>query len=114
MKENINSEPLLFIETVNEKVQGKNQEVFDSRYYSKKIITKTHDTEFYVKISRLILMYNKNKRIICKVQLLTKEEFYVIVMSMNNNILTCLNIDSNNKQSFNINEIDEITIEEID
>jgi hypothetical protein len=114
MKENINSEPLLFIKTVNEKVQGKNQEVFDSRDCNKKIITKTHDTEFYVKISRLILMYNKNKRIICKVQSLTKEEFYVIVMSMNNNILTCLNIDTNNKQSFNINEIDEITIEEID
>ena len=113
MKENINSEPLLFIETVNEKVKGKNQELFDSRENYKKIMTKTHDTEFYVKISRLVLMYNKNKRIICKVYLLTKEEFYVIVISMNNNILYCVNIDTHDKQSFNINEIDDVTIEEI-
>ncbi len=114
MKENINSEPLLFIETVNDRVKGKNQEVFDSRVSYKKIMTKTHDTEFYVKISRLVLMHNKNKRIICKVQLLTKEEFYVIVLSMNNNILCCQNIELESKQSFNINEIDEITIEQID
>ena len=115
MKENMNSEPLLFIETVNiNDVTPKNQSVYDSRYKPvTKIMTKTHDTEFYIKLSRLVLMHNKNKKVICKVILLNKEEYLIEVVSTNNNILNCLNIESNENQSFNINEIDELTIERI-
>ena len=79
----------------------------------KKIITKSHDTEFYIKLSRLVLMYNKNKKILCKVLMLSNEEYYVIVISSINNILTCINVEDNKKIEFNINEIDELTIEEI-
>ena len=53
------------------------------------------------------------KKIICKVTLLTKEEIYVIVTSSTNNILNCISVDLNQKISFNINEIDELTIEQI-
>ncbi len=115
MKENnINGEPLLFIETViNNDIIPKNQELYDSRNKQQKIMTKAHPTEFYVKISRLVLMYSKNKKIICKVLLLNKEEFNVIVKESNNNILYCININNNELLSFNINEIDELTIEEI-
>ena len=60
----MNGEPLLFIESINEAVIPKNQELFDSRNKQIKIITKTHTSEFYVKINRLVLMYNKNKKII--------------------------------------------------
>ena len=45
--------------------------------------------------------------------MLSKEEYYVIVTSSINNILTCININDNKKIEFNINEIDELTIEEI-
>ena len=116
MKENnINATPLMFIQTLNnDEIIAKNQEYFDSRNKQNKIITKTHNTEFYVKISRLILMFNKNKRILCKVILLTNEQYNVIVKEMNNNIIKCINIDDDNKEiSFNINEIDELTIEQI-
>lgn len=115
MKENMNCEPLLFIETVNNNdVTPKNQSVYDSRFPSEKpIMTKTHESEFYIKISRLVLMYNKNKKIICKLLLLNKEEYTVIVVSTINNILNCINVDNNEKMSFNINEIDELTIEVI-
>ena len=59
-------------------------------------------------------MFNKNKRILCKVILLTNEQYNVIVKEMNNNIIKCINIDDDNKDiSFNINEIDELTIEHI-
>lgn len=111
----MNSEPLLFIDSINIKeVIPKNQDIYDSRYnINKKIITKSHDTEFYIKLSRLVLMHNKNKRIVCKVLMLSKEEYYVIVTSSINNILTCININDNKKIEFNINEIDELTIEEI-
>lgn len=115
MKENMNCEPLLFIETVNNNdVTPKNQSVYDSRFPSKKpIMTKTHESEFYIKISRLVLMYNKNKKIICKVKLLNEEEFNIIVKNTINNILYCINIDDMKEVLFNINEIDELTIEEI-
>lgn len=114
MKENINAIPLMFIESINEEeVIPKNQEYFDSRNKQKKIITKTHNSDFFVKINRLILMYNKNKKIICKVYLLSQEQFNVIVKDMNNNKLTCINIDDMKEISFNINTIDELTIEEI-
>lgn len=114
MKENINAIPLMFINTINEEeVIPKNQELFDSRNKQIKIITKTHTSEFYVKINRLVLMYNKNKKIICKVYLLSQEQFNVIVKNINNNILTCINIDDMKDISFNINEIDELTIEQI-
>lgn len=114
MKENINAIPLMFINTINEEeVIPKNQELFDSRNKQIKIITKTHTSEFYVKINRLVLMYNKNKKIICKVYLLSQEQFNVIVKNINNNILTCINIDDMKEISFNINEIDELTIEQI-
>ena len=114
MKENINAIPLMFINTINEEeVIPKNQELFDSRNKQIKIITKTHTSEFYVKINRLVLMYNKNKKIICKVYLLSPEQFNVIVKNINNNILTCINIDDMKEISFNINEIDELTIEQI-
>ena len=106
-------EPLLFIDSVADDVIPKNQNIYDSRNKTKKIITKTHDTEFYVKLSRLVLMYNKNKKIICKVTLLTKEEIYVVVTASSNNILNCIDINNNEKISFNINEIDELTIEQI-
>jgi len=111
----MNSEPLLFIDTINIKeVTPKNQEIFDSRFnIKKKIITKSHDTEFYIKLSRLVLMYNKNKKILCKAKMLSNEEYYVIVVSSINNILTCINVEDNKKIEFNINEIDELTIEEI-
>lgn len=114
MKENdINVKPLLFIETVNDEVIPKNQTIFDSRNKQTKTIVKTHNSEFYVKISRLVLMYNRNKKIICKVLLLTKEEFNVIVKETINNILYCISVDNLQEISFNINEIDELTIEEI-
>ena len=114
MKENINAIPLMFINTINEEeVIPKNQELFDSRNKQIKIITKTHTSEFYVKINRLVLMYNKNKKIICKVYLLSQEQFNVIVKNINNNILTCINIDDMKEISFNINEIDELTILQI-
>lgn len=114
MKENnINAKPLLFIETVNDEVVPKNQHLFDSRNKQEKTMTKTHNSEFYVKISRLVLMYTKNKKIICKVLLLSKEEFSVIVKETNNNILYCINIYDMKDISFNINQIDELTIEEI-
>lgn len=114
MKENnINAKPLLFIETVNEEVVPKNQDLFDSRKKQEKTMVKTHNSEFYVKISRLVLMYTKNKKIICKVILLSQEEFNVIVKDTNNNILNCINIDDMKEISFNINQIDELTIEEI-
>ena len=114
MKENINAIPLMFINTINEEeVIPKNQELFDSRNKQIKIITKTHTSEFYVKINRLVIMYNKNKKIICKVYLLSQEQFNVIVKNINNNILTCINIDDMKEISFNINEIDELTIEQI-
>ena len=114
MKENINAIPLMFINTINEEeVIPKNQELFDSRNKQIKIITKTHTSEFYVKINRLVLMYNKNKKIICKVYLLSQEQLNVIVKNINNNILTCINIDDMKEISFNINEIDELTIEQI-
>ena len=115
MKENMNCEPLLFIDTVNNNdVTPKNQSIYDSRYkQEKKIITKTHDTEFYIKISRLVFMHNKNKKIICKILLLNKSEYLVTVVSSSNNILNCINLENNENQTFNINEIDELTIEVI-
>ncbi len=114
MKENnINAKPLLFIESVNDEVIPKNQDLYDSRNKDIKIITKSHTSEFYVKISRLVLMYNKNKKIICKVKLLNEEEFNIIVKNTINNILYCINIDDMKEVLFNINEIDELTIEEI-
>ena len=114
MKENINAIPLMFINTINEEeVIPKNQELFDSRNKQIKIITKTHPQEFYVKLNRLVLMYNKNKKIICQVTLLTKEIFNVIVKKVDNNMIICINIDDMKDISFNINEIDELTIEQI-
>lgn len=114
MKESINCEPLLFIETINDNVIPKNQEVYDSRYKNeRKIVYKTHDSEFYIKLNRLVLMYNKNKKIVCKVLLLTKEEYIIVVTKVENNILYC-NIENTNKCiSFDINQIDELTIEQI-
>ena len=115
MKENnMKAEPLLFIDTVNNNdVIPKNQEIFDSRNKQTIIITKTHPQEFYVKLNRLVLMYNKNKKIICQLVLLTKECFNIIVKKADNNIITCINIDDMREISFNINEVDELTIEQI-
>jgi hypothetical protein len=115
MKENnMKAEPLLFIDTINnDNVIPKNQQLFDSRNKQIKIITKTHPQEFYVKLNRLVLMYNKNKKIICQVTLLTKEVFNVIVKQVDNNMIICINIDDMKDISFNINEIDELTIEQI-
>ena len=115
MKENnMKAEPLLFIDTVNNNdIIPKNQSLFDSRTKQTKIITKTHPQEFFIKLNRLVLMYNKSKKIICKVILLTKEYFNIIVKCVNNNIITCINIDDMREISFNINEIDELTIEQI-
>ena len=111
----MNSEPLLFIDSVfNKEVVANNQNIYDSRYQTeRKIITKNHDSEFYIKLNRLAFMYEKNKTIICKVILLTKEEYLVIIKSINDNILNCIHLDNNNNKSFNINEIDEVTIETI-
>lgn len=113
MKENMNGEPLLFIESLNDEVIPNNQEIYDSRNKPIKIMTKTHSTEFYIKLNRLVLMYNKNRKILCKLILLTKNEYDVIIKNTINNIIYCINIVDNKELSFNINEIDEITIEEI-
>lgn len=114
MKENMSGEPLLFIESINEAVIPKNQELFDSRNKQTKIITKTHNTEFYIKLSRLVLMYNKNKKIICRVIMLSKDEHNVIIKKNMNNIIYCTNIENDEDVSLNINEIDEIIIDKID
>jgi len=114
MKENINAEPLMFIDTIiKDEIIPKNQEIYDSRNIQAKIITKTHPSEFYVKINRLVLMHNKNKRILCKIILLTKKEYDVIVKDFDNNIISCINIQDMKDISFNVSEIDELTIEKI-
>ena len=45
----MNGEPLLFIESINEAVIPKNQELFDSRNKQIKIITKTTTTQTTMK-----------------------------------------------------------------
>ena len=113
MKDNIKYDPLLFIDSINDDVVGYNQEIFDSRNNNKSIKKINHDTDFYIKISRLILMYNKNKKIICKVKLINKEEYEVQVIKQENNILKCFLINNEKSISFDINEIEELLIQEI-
>ena len=115
MKDNIKYDPLLFIDSINDDVVGYNQEIFDSRNNNnnKSIKKISHDTDFYIKISRLILMYNKNKKIICKVKLINKEEYEVQVIKQENNILKCFLINNEKSISFDINEIEELLIQEI-
>ncbi len=117
LKENINEGPLLFIDTIKEDVKPFNQELFDSRMKQDKkkeevIKTKQQDTNFYIKVSRLIEMFNRKKRIICKIALLSFEEYYVIVKELENNELICDLLD-NSSVSFDVNQIDELTIEQI-
>lgn len=117
LKENINVGPLLFIDTIKEDVKPNNQDFYDSRYKVevkpiKEHLFKQQDTNFYIKVSRLIEMYNRNKRIICKVSLLNKEEYYVIVKESKNNVLTCLLVDNADSISFAIDQINELTIEQ--
>lgn len=115
LKENdYKCEPLLFIDSVKEKVEPKNQNIYDSREKpktTKKI--KKHGEDFYIKINRLITMYNRNKKIECKVCLLTKEEYLVVVKEFQNNLLICILIETKDEIVFDIHEIDEITIEKI-
>lgn len=115
MKENMNNEVLLFIESVNNKdIKANNQIIYDSRYkQDKKVEIKKHNNEFYVKINRLILMYNKNKKITCKIILTNNEQHNVIVTNMKQNILNCINIKTNTIKDYNINEIEELLIDEI-
>lgn len=117
LKENINVGPLLFIETIKEDVKPHNQDLFDSRYKVeekpiKATLFKQQDTNFYIKVSRLMEMYNRNKRIICKVSLLNEEEYYIIVKESKNNILECLLVDTKEPISFAIDQINELTIEQ--
>lgn len=117
LKENINEGPLLFIDTIKEDVKPYNQEFYDSRKKEEikdepVIKTKQQDTSFYIKVSRLIEMYNRNKKIICKVTLLNNEEYYVVVKGLEDNELVC-NILENGIVTFNVNQIDELTIEQI-
>ena len=58
-------------------------------------------------------MYNKNKKIICKVKLINKEEYEVQVIKQENNILKCILINNEKSISFDINEIEELLIQEI-
>ena len=114
MKDNIKSEPLLFIETITEEVVPNSQDIFDSRNKVKKVVkTKQHKKEFYVKIERLVLTYKKGKEVICKVKLLTEEEYEVIVTEKEENKLVMKKLDNNELIMININEIDELTIEKI-
>lgn len=117
LKENINEGPLLFIDTIKEDVKPFNQELFDSRKKQETkevevVKTKQQDTNFYIKVSRLIEMFNRKKKIICKITLLSFEEYYVIVKELANNELICDLLDNSNT-SFNVNQIDELTIEQI-
>lgn len=117
LKENINEGPLLFIETIKEDVKPYNQEFYDSRKKEEKeveeiIETKQQDTAFYIKVSRLIEMYKRNKRIVCKVTLLNNDEFYIVVKALENNELVCDLLDSG-IVTFNVNQIEELTIEQI-
>ncbi len=117
MKENINVGPLLFIETIKEDVKPHNQDLYDSRYQVEvkpiqATLFKQQDTNFYIKVSRLIEMSKRNKKIICKVSLLNDEEYYVVVKESKNNRLECLLVDSEEPISFVIDQINELTIEQ--
>ena len=115
LKENNNKcNPLLFIDFLSEDIKPYNQECFDSR--EKRVVKKyykNHDEDFYIKINRLIIMYNRNKKIECKIYLLSKEEYLVVITKFENDLLSCRMLETNEELVINVHEIDEITIEKI-
>ena len=60
-----------------------------------------------------MMRYNRNKKIECKIYLLSKEEYLVVITKFENDLLSCRMLETNEELVINVHEIDEITIEKI-
>lgn len=114
MKDNINGSPLLFIKSINDNVVPNNQTLFDSREIINNQNKKEafHDELFYLKINRLVQMYNKGRIIICNLITTQNDSFTGQVIFRKDNIISFKNIN-NQVQELCIDNIQELLISSI-
>ncbi len=111
-EDNIKEGPLLFIESVSMDVKGYNQEIFDSRE-KPTLKVKIQNEQFFVKLKRIVMMYQKGRPIICKVTFVDSSEMVIVPYEFDDKTMLCKKLIADDNK-FEVSTTVEIAINQID